>query len=100
MHHPPYDLGVAHVPFQFEPRADAERLIEILNGHGNVIRVFCGHAHRPVTATLGKIPASTLPSIALDLRKGDYPPDQADAPLFQLHRYSPKTGFTSETRAA
>ena len=100
MHHPPFDLPVPGLEFQYNSRADAARMIGVLNGHGNVIRVFCGHAHRQFFEMLGDIPVSTLPSIAVDLRFGEYPAEQANAPLFQLHRYAPENGFTTETLAA
>jgi hypothetical protein len=85
--------------FQYEDRSEAERLAEVLNGHGNVIRVFCGHAHRLLFDEIGNIPASTLPSVAVDLRFGEYPLQLAQSPLYQLHKYTAKSGFTTETRA-
>ena len=100
MHHPPFDLPVPGVDFQYNNRADADRMIEVLNKNGHVIRVFCGHAHRLFFEKLGEITVSTLPSIAIDLRFGEYVDDQVGAPLFQLHQFAPGRGFTTETLAA
>ena len=102
MHHPPFPIPKttdSH-SFQFESHEIARQLIDTLNSYGNVIGVFCGHSHRMAITTLGSIPASTTPSVALDLRKGDYPPKHAGRPLYHLHSYGEGTGFTSEIRAA
>jgi len=102
MHHPPFPIPKTSGThsFQFTSHEIARQLIDTLNSYGNVIGVFCGHSHRLAVTTLGSIPASTTPSIALDLRKGDYPPKHADRALYHLHRYEEGTGFKSEIRAA
>ena len=100
MHHPPFDLPVPGLDFQYNDRTDADRMIETLNRFGNVIRVFCGHAHRIFFDMVGTIPVSTLSSVAIDLRFGEYPLEQKETPLYQIHRYARKIGFTTETRAA
>ena len=102
MHHPPFPIPKTSGlhSFQFESHEIARQLIDTLNSYGNVIGVFCGHSHRIATTTLGSIPASTTPSVALDLRKGDYPPKHVGRPLYHLHSYGEDTGFKSEIRAA
>ena len=100
MHHPPFDLSVSGLKFQFNNRYEADSLIETLNSYGNVVRVFCGHAHRLLSKNVGGLTISTLPSVAVDLRFGDYLPEQTGNPLFQLHKYSVNTGFTTQTITA
>jgi len=102
MHHPPFDIEGAEEPFQFESRQAAQRLIASLTRCGRVIRIFCGHAHRAAhraTQTqMNGIPASTIPSLAVDLRLGDDPQTPTSAPRFHIHRYEPGRGFTSSSR--
>ena len=98
MHHPPFDIEGADEPFQFESREAADRLIDTLARCGRVIRVFCGHAHRATQTRMNGIAASTMPSLAVDLRLGDDPQTPSSAPRFHIHRYEPGRGFTSSSR--
>jgi hypothetical protein len=41
-----------------------------------------------------------MPSVAVDLRLGDYPAAHEAVPLYRIHRFDPARGFVSETRAA
>ena len=43
-------------------------------------------------------PATVVQCIATTLRKGEYPPDMKTRPVYQVHRFDPIWGFTSETR--
>jgi len=98
MHHPPFDIPTSQFPFQFIDRERVEKFIGVLQSHSQVERVFCGHAHRCYITNLGGIRASTVPSLTIDLRLGDYPDTMNDTPLYQVHRFHPETGFASETR--
>ena len=98
MHHPPFDIQGADEPFQFESRQAADRLIDALTRSGRVIRVFCGHAHRATQTQMSSIPASTISSLAVDLRVGDTPETSTSPPRFQIHRYEPERGFTTVNR--
>lgn len=68
MHHPPFEIAVASVPFQFEDRANLAEFSEILSCHSNVRRVCCGHSHRAASGHIAGIAASTISSTAEDLR--------------------------------
>lgn len=100
MHHPPFDIAGASDPFQFARREAADDLAAVVARHPQVIRIFCGHAHRVRTARVGGAVAGTMPSVAVDLRKEAAPGPAAGAPVYQLHRYRPGHGFVSETRPA
>ncbi len=100
MHHPPFDVLTSSQPFQFIEREPVEKLTEILKAHTQIIRIFCGHAHRCYTTEVAQVKASTMPSVAVDLRLGDYPEAMQDQPLYQVHRFYPDIGFCSETRIA
>ena len=100
LHHPPFDVMAAKDPFQYESRETVAGFAAVLARGGREIRLFCGHSHRLAEGRVGPATVSTMPSVAVDLRLGDYPDDQAGRPLIQLHRYAPGEGFTTETIAA
>ena len=100
MHHPPFEITASKYPFQFESQDTVARMSQVLNRHGQVVRAFCGHAHRDAVGTIGDVPVSTMPSVAVDLRLGDFPDTLENTPLFQIHTFDEARGVTSETRAA
>jgi len=100
MHHPAFDVVASKYPFQFGSREAMDRMARVLNGHGRVVRAFCGHTHRDATGMIGDVPVSSTPSVAVDLRLGDFPDAYRAAPVYQLHRFDPATGFSTELCAA
>jgi len=100
MHHPPFEVAGSSRPFQFVRRQATDDLADTVSRHPQVIRIFCGHAHRARSVRIGGAVASTMPSVAVDLRMENDVPADAAAPVYQLHRYAPDTGFVTETRAA
>lgn len=100
MHHPPFEIVESAYPFQFESREAVAMMSRVLNRHGQVVRAFCGHAHRAAAGTIGDVPVSTMPSVAVDLRLGAYPDAVQSVPLYQIHRFDAEHGFVSEIRAA
>ena len=95
LHHPPFDIPGADeaYKFQFESREAAKRLTDVLARFDQVIRVFCGHAHRATQTQVNGIPASTMASIAVDLRVGESAQVPSSRPRFQIHRYATVRGF-------
>ncbi len=100
MHHPAFEVVASKYPFQFGSRDAMERMTRVLNGHGRVVRAFCGHTHRDTAGMIGEVPVSSTPSIAVDLRLGDFPAAHRAAPVYQLHCFDPAQGFVTESRAA
>ena len=100
MHHPPFDVPTAPDPFAYQRRRAGSDLAAVASRHPQVVRIFTGHMHRPWTATVGGVAASTVPSVAVDLRKGRYAPTMAGRPVYQVHRFEGDWGFASETRLA
>jgi len=99
LHHPPFDIEGASEErrFQFQSRSEAARLVDTLARDGNVIRVLCGHAHRDREVSLHGIPASTVTSLAVDLRPDDGPGTASSLPRFHVHRYREGDGFVTST---
>ena len=98
MHHPPFDVPTAPDPFAYHRRRAVADLAAVVSRHPQVVRIFTGHMHRPWMAAVGGVAASTVPSVAVDLRKGHYAPTMAGRPVYQVHRFEVDWGFTSETR--
>ena len=98
MHHPPFDVPTAPHPFAYQRRRAVADLAAVVSRHPQVVRIFTGHMHRPWTAMVGGVAASTVPSVAADLRKGNYAPTMAGRPIYQVHRFDGDWGFASETR--
>ncbi len=100
MHHPPFVVSASKYTHQFADWDGVGRLERALEGQKQVIRAFTGHAHRDAGGEIAGVPVSSIPSVAIDLRLGDFADDWRDKPLFQLHRLDAGAGFTSELRAA
>ena len=100
MHHPPFEIRESKYPWQFDSQDGIERMRRALDGQNQVVRAFCGHAHRNVAGRIAEVPVSSTPSVAIDLRLGDFPDEARSAPLYQIHRFDARHGFISELRAA
>ena len=98
MHHPPFDVPAAPDPFAFQRRQAVVDLATVVSRHKQVIHIFAGHMHRPWTAMLGGVTASTVPSVATDLRYGSYLPTNATQPVYQIHRFDGDDSFVIEAR--
>ncbi len=99
-HHPPFEVTVGPDPLNFETREMMLRLRQILQNAFRVVASFSGHVHRPAEGSIGNIPATVVPCIATTLRKGEYPTYMKKRPIYYVHRFDPRWGFTTETRIA
>lgn len=99
LHHPPFEVVGAREPVQFESWDPITALSDILSEHDNVVRIFCGHTHRARLATIGNIEASSMPSVAPDLRLDiDADPENpGDGPVYQVHSWDGRGRFVTTT---
>ncbi len=98
MHHPPFDVPAAPDPFAYQRRQAVADLAAVVARHPQVVRIFTGHMHRPCVATVGGVAASTVPSVAVDKRYGDYAASMEGQPVYHVHRFERDWGFSSESR--
>lgn len=89
MHHPPFQVGVA--PVDAQGFRNVERFHALVRRHPQVVRIACGHIHRPSSVTIGTAVAMTAPSTAHQLilmraTGGGYAL-RLEAPGFALHRW-------------
>lgn len=96
MHHPPFDID-PHYMGGYRRQQEADDLAALVGRHPQVKRLLCGHVHCHHREPWGGTVATTMPSVAVDLRKGV---DAAieDAPLYLLHVASGDGELVSHTR--
>lgn len=97
MHHPPFLTGIGHMdPINCAGGAELEAVV---SRHPEVIRVLCGHVHRPVVVGWGGTIASIASAVAiqlpLDLRPNAPSAFVLEPPAFDLHLWIDGQGLTS-----
>ena len=100
LHHPPAPVPVLKNPLQFESEQQARGFSDLFDRFDNIQWIFCGHTHRSDNIAIGRHRASTLPSIATDIRIDSYGQHLDDAPLFQLHELCEDGHMISTTMLA
>jgi Icc protein len=94
LHHPPFDTGIAWM--DGEGAGWAAPLLPVLERHPQVVRVICGHLHRPIVCEVGGRIVTVAPSVAhqvaLDLRPvtnfvDDLPEFEMEPAGFALHSW-------------
>lgn len=97
LHHPPVLTGVEHMDRINLHNAAA--LAAIVEGHGNVLRIVCGHDHRmivaPFAGTVVTVAPGTAHQVLLDLRSGGQSGFTFEPPAFLLHAYSARAGLVT-----
>ena len=83
MHHPPFDI-VPHFVGGYRRPEDTEYLAAVVSRHPQVERLLCGHVHCLHREPWGGTVATTMPSVAVDLRK-EVDVAIEEAPLYLLH---------------
>ena len=76
--------GVGYRPFVFRLALDL--------GLDGVVRNVAGR--------VGDVPISSMPSVAVDLRLGQYAVEVQSDPLYRIHRFDARRGLVSEIRVA
>jgi 3',5'-cyclic AMP phosphodiesterase CpdA len=99
IHHPPFDIEDHYVGGYRRPQ-EAEDLAAVVSRHPQVLRLLCGHVHCPTDRPWAGTTAATMPSIAVDVRKGVDEAAVMSQPLYLLHRWSEDGGLVSHTRVA
>ncbi len=99
MHHPPFRTGI---PLADEcGLRDARQFETIVRRNPQVVRVACGHVHRPIHVAWGGTIASVCPSTAhqVTLKLGGEPTTDGglvmEPPVVQLHVFDPDCGLVT-----
>jgi 3',5'-cyclic-AMP phosphodiesterase len=98
IHHPPFDIG-QHYVGGYRHQQDADDLAAVVAHHPQVKQLLCGHVHCLYRTDWAGTVATTMPSVAVDLRTG---PDGGlnGAPGYVLHAVSPKGDVASRMQKA
>ena len=97
IHHPPFDIGDDYVGGYRRPR-EAEQLAAVVGRHSQVERLLCGHVHWPSQRRWAGTLATTMASVAVDVRKGIDELRVKERPMYQLHVMSEKSGLVRQAR--
>ena len=97
IHHPPFDIDDHYIGGYRRPR-DTQGLAAVIRRHSQVERMLCGHVHCPTQRTWAGTTATTMASIAVDVRKGVDETRAKSRPIYQLHEVSDNAGIVSRAR--
>jgi 3',5'-cyclic AMP phosphodiesterase CpdA len=90
MHHPPFNTGIGHMD-AIGLLQGADELARIVERHGNIERILCGHLHRSIHRRFAGTIASTCPSpahqVVLDLRADAPSAFVMEPPAYMLHEW-------------
>lgn len=99
LHHPPFETGIGHMDRM--GLVDPAPFAETVRRHGHIVRILCGHAHRPIQAMFNGVLASVAPatSFQIQLKLDNSPGIQwtREPPAFQLHKWTQDGGMVSHT---
>lgn len=84
MHHPPFEVTESNFPIQFEDWGEVDTFSGIISHRRNVKHIYCGHSHRTARGKVAGVEASTIPSIAADLRMGPPAGVQEVLPVYRF----------------
>jgi 3',5'-cyclic AMP phosphodiesterase CpdA len=99
IHHPPFATGIGHMDRM--GLEDASGLGAVVERHGQVIRILCGHIHRPVQTMFHGVPTTVTPAtsfqVQLKLASGQGIQWTQEPSAFQLHSWAPDGELVSHT---
>lgn len=96
MHHPPFDIP-PHYVGGYRVQQQADDLEQVVSRYPQVVRVLCGHVHCLSGVPWGGTIATTMPSVAVDLRQEGGEAIRS-ATLYLLHVASADGGLDSRAR--
>jgi 3',5'-cyclic AMP phosphodiesterase CpdA len=97
IHHPPFDID-DHYIGGYRRQQDADGLAAVVRKHAQVERMLCGHVHCPTRRSWAGTTATTMASVAVDVRKGVDETQAKSRPIYQLHEVSDEAGIVSRAR--
>ena len=99
MHHPPFATGIGHLDRMGLTHPSG--LAGIVAKHGQIVRILCGHIHRPIQTMFAGVATSVAPatSFQVELKLDDSKGIMLtkEPPAFQLHSWSTEGGLLSHT---
>ncbi len=96
VHHPPFDIP-PHYIGGYRRANEATEFEALVARHSQVVRLLCGHVHCFHRQSWGGTVATSMPSVAVDLRKGVHC-GIGSRPLYCLHATTDDMNVTTATR--
>jgi 3',5'-cyclic-AMP phosphodiesterase len=98
MHHPPIKVGMKSMdPIWLQE--GREELADLLQGHGKVEAILCGHNHRPAVGRFGTVPVFIGPSLVAQAQFRLDPYDESrfveEPPAFHIHQWREGEGLVT-----
>ncbi len=97
IHHPPFDIAEQNYIGGYRHPQDAENLAALVSRHPQVERLLCGHVHCEHRESWAGTVATSMPSLAVDLRK-EKDAAMETATLYVLHTASDDGDLVSRTQ--
>ena len=100
MHHPPFACGVRLMD-QIMLLEGAREFAGIVRANSQIVRILCGHHHRPIqtlfAGTLAQIGPGIAHQVVLDFKDTAEPNFNFEPAAFHLHAWSEAAGLVSHT---
>lgn len=97
LHHPPFDIAEPRYVHGYGRPQESGDLADVVHRHKQVRKLLCGHIHFEHHTPWAGTAATTMPSIAVDLRIATDAETQT-APIYLLHTVSDGGVITSRAR--
>ena len=99
LHHPPFECGIVHMD-KIALR-NAEALAGVVAKHKQIVRVICGHHHRPIftafAGTIGSVAPSCAHQVELTFDPADKGALNFEPPAYHVHRWTAASGLVTHT---
>jgi Icc protein len=97
IHHPPFDVG-GHYTSGYRYPDQAIALTKLVSRHTQIKQLLCGHVHCLFRCDWAGTNATTMPSIAVDVRRHMGKIQSQQQPAYMLHRLTSESTLVSEIR--
>ncbi len=99
LHHPPFDVSTdGRSRFEYLNETSIELFSEAIERHPQIVALFCGHIHKPLTMNFGIFDASVAPPVCGLLNYGLDRQQQKCKSTYHLHNFHKDYNYTTDIR--
>jgi 3',5'-cyclic AMP phosphodiesterase CpdA len=102
LHHPPFATGIVHMDQMALDAESCAALARVIERHGQVERICCGHLHRTISRRFAGTIAATAPSVAHSVAwdlTGQPAGASLEPPAITVLVWGPELGLVAHQRA-
>jgi Icc protein len=96
-HHPPFDIPAEGYIQGYKCLEQRDDLEDLISRHDQVVQILCGHVHSFNSKEWGRAKVTTMPSLAIDVRKS-VDDIYSEAPIYLLHQLGPEKVLSTKLR--